>query len=230
MEEKYRQLKTIVGKEMEGASPAHDINHVMRVYNLCLKLAKYEPSVDLDVLRTAALLHDIARTREDKDGRAAMPGIDHAILGAETSGKILRELGYPEEKIEHIKHCIVAHRFRGGNPPRTIEAKILSDADKLDVLGATGIARSFTIGGENGQKIYSDTPLDKYIKENLVDGKANGRIIDPSKHASNLEFETKFRHIPDKLHTRKAGEIARERLEYMKQFFERLKNEIDGQL
>jgi uncharacterized protein len=230
MEEKYRQLKMIAEREMQGASPAHDINHVLRVYNLCLKLAKCEPNVDLDILRTAALLHDIVRTREDKTGHTHVLDVDHAILGAEMSDKILRELGYPKEKIERVKHCIAAHRFRGRNPPTTIEAKILSDADKLDVLGATGIARSFTIGGECGQKIYSDTPLDKYIKENLVDGKANGRIIDPSKHASNLEFETKFRHIPDKLHTQKAREIAQERLEYMKQFFERLKNEINGQL
>jgi uncharacterized protein len=228
MEERYRQLKMIAENEMEGASPAHDINHVMRVYNLCLELAKYEPSVDLGILRTAALLHDIARTKEDED--AGVLGVDHAILGAEMSDKILRKLGYPEEKIEHIKHCIASHRFRGENPPRTIEAEILSDADKLDVLGATGIARSFTIGGENGQKIYSDTPIDEYIKENLVGGKANGRIKDPSKHASNLEFETKFKQIPNRLYTQKAREIARERLEYMKQFFERLKKEINAQL
>jgi len=230
MEERYRQLKMIAEKEMEGASPAHDINHVMRVYNLCLGLANYEPNVDLDILRTAALLHDIARTKEDEYVNAGVLDVDHAILGAEMSDKILRELGYPEEKIERIKHCIASHRFRGENPPGTIEAKILSDADKLDVLGATGIARSFTIGGENGQKIYSDTPVDEYVKENLVGGKANGRIIDPSKHASNLEFETKFKQIPDRLHTQKAREIARERLEYMKQFYERLKREIDGQL
>jgi uncharacterized protein len=228
MEERYRQLKMIAEKEIEGASPAHDINHVMRVYNLCLGLARYEPTVDLDVLRTAALLHDIARTKEDEDAR--LLGVDHAILGAELSAEILRKLGYPKEKIERVKHCIASHRFRGENPPRTIEAKILSDADKLDVLGATGIARSFTIGGENGQKIYSETQIDEYIKENLVGGKANGRIIDPSKHASNLEFETKFKQIPDRLYTLKAREIARERLEYMKQFFERLKREIDGQL
>ena len=220
----------IAEKEMERASPAHDINHVMRVYNLCLRLANYEPNVDLDILRTAALLHDIARTKEDEYVHAGVLDVDHAILGAGMSDKILRELGYPEEKIERIKHCIASHRFRGENPPRTIEAKILSDADKLDVLGATGIARSFTIGGENGQKIYSDAPVDEYIKGNLVGGKANGRIIDPSKHASNLGFETKFKHIPDKLYTQKAREIARERLEYMKQFFERLKREIDGQL
>jgi uncharacterized protein len=230
MEERYRQLKMIAEREMEGASPAHDINHVMRVYNLCLKLAEYESNADLDILRTAALLHDIARTKEDEEGRAGVLSVDHAVLGAKMSDRILRELEYPEEKIERIKHCIVAHRFRGENPPRTIEAKILSDADKLDVLGATGIARSFTIGGENGQKIYSDTPVDEYIKENLVSAKANGRIIDPTKHSSNLEFETKFKRIPSKLYTQKAREIARERLEYMKQFFERLKREIDGQL
>ena len=109
MEEKYRQLKTLVEKKMERASPAHDFNHVMRVYNLCLRLADYEPSVDLDILRTAALLHDIARTKEDEGGGAL--GVDHAILGAEMSDKILRELGYPEGKIEHIKNCIASHRF-----------------------------------------------------------------------------------------------------------------------
>lgn len=220
----------IVEKEMEGASPAHDINHVMRVYNLCLELAKQEPNVDLDVLRTAALLHDIARNKEDKQGHNHLLDVDHAILGAELSDKILRDLGYSEEKIVHIKHCIASHRFRGENPPRTIEAKILAEADKLDVLGATGIARSFMIGGECGQKIYSDTPINDYIKENLVGGKPNGRIIDASKHASNLEFETKFKQIPNKLYTQRAREIARERLEYMKQFFERLKSEINGQL
>ena len=219
----------IVEKEMEGASPAHDIDHVMRVYNLCLVLANCEPKIDLDILKTAALLHDIARTREDKDGRAGMLGVDHAVLGAEMSDKILTELNYPQEKIANIKHCIASHRFRGENPPRTIEAKILSDADKLDVLGATGIARAFTIGGENGQRIYSDIPVDEYIRENLVDGKSNGRIIVPSRHSSNLEFETRFRHIPDRLYTQKAVQIAFERLEYMRQFFERLKKEIDGQ-
>jgi len=230
MEEKYRKLKEIAEKALREASPAHDINHVMRVYNLCLHLAKHEPDVDLDVLKTAALLHDIARTEEDKKGHIHELNVDHAILGAEMSEKILRELAYPEAKIKQITHCIATHRFRSGNEPKTKEAKILSDADKLDVLGATGIARSFTIGGECGQKIYSDTPIDEYIKENLVGGKSNGRIKDPSKHASNLEFETKFKHIPDKLYTQKAREIAKQRLEYMKQFFERLKMEIDGKL
>jgi uncharacterized protein len=71
MEERYYQLKMIAEREIVGASPAHDINHVMRVYNLCLELANYEPNVDLDILRTAALLHDIARTKEDKTCKQA---------------------------------------------------------------------------------------------------------------------------------------------------------------
>jgi len=223
MEEKYQKLKEIVEKELKEASPAHDVSHVIRVYNLCLHLAKYEFDADLDVLKTAALLHDIARVREGQD-------VDHAVLGAEMSEKILRELAYPKEKINLIKHCIIAHRFRSGNEPKTKEAKILSDADKLDVLGATGIARSFILAGEYGQKIYSDTPIDEYIKENLVGGKSDGRIKDPSKHAPNLEFETKFKYVPERLYTQKAKEIAKERLEYMKQFYERLKREVSGRI
>jgi uncharacterized protein len=116
MEEKYQKLKEIVEKELKEASPAHDVSHVIRVYNLCLHLAKYEFDADLDVLKTAALLHDIARVREGQD-------VDHAVLGAEMSEKILRELAYPKEKINLIKHCIIAHRFRSGNEPKQKKQK-----------------------------------------------------------------------------------------------------------
>jgi uncharacterized protein len=230
MEAKYQRLKTIVEKEMKGASPAHDIDHVMRVYNLCLKLARHYPSVDLEVLKTAALLHDVARLREDKNGHSHSLRVDHAVLGAEMSSAILKKLGYSDERIEQVTHCIRVHRFRGENQPFTMEAKILSDADKLDVLGATGIARSFTIGGECGQRIYSDLPLDEYVKKNFVGGKVNGRIIDPSEHSPNLEFETKFKRVPEKLYTGEARKIARQRFGFMEQFFDRLKKEIAGEL
>jgi uncharacterized protein len=230
MEAKYQRLKTIVEKEMKGASPAHDIDHVMRVYNLCLKLARHYPSVDLEVLKTAALLHDVARLREDKNGHSHSLRVDHAVLGAEMSSAILKKLGYSDERIDQVTHCIRVHRFRGENQPFTMEAKILSDADKLDVLGATGIARSFTIGGECGQRIYSSIPLDEYVKKNFVGGKVNGRIIDPSEHSPNLEFETKFKRVPEKLYTGEARKIARQRFGFMEQFFDRLKKEIAGEL
>lgn len=225
MEEKYQKIKEIVEKELSCS--AHNMEHVMRVYNLSLRLAKREAGIDLDVLKTAALLHDIARVKEDKDNSG---NIDHAILGAEMAEKILIDFGYPEEKIELIKHCITTHRFRGGNGPKTKEAKILFDADKLDVIGSIGIARSFVIAGQYGEKIYSDIPIDEYIKDNLVDGKPKGRIKEISKHTPNLEFETKFKHIPDKLYTPKAKEFAKQRIKFMEQFFERLKREINGEI
>jgi len=225
MESKYQKIEEIVAKELSCS--AHAMEHVIRVYNLCLHLAKCESNIDLDVLKTAALLHDMARVKEfnDKSG-----SIDHSALGAELADKILRTLGYSEEKIAHVKHCIAAHRFRGKVKPQTKEAKILFDADKLDVLGAIGVARSFMIAGQYSQKIYSETSIKEYMKENVIGEKADGMIIDISKHSPNLEFELKFKHIPERLYTQKAKEIAKERLQFMEDFFEKLKREIKGEL
>jgi len=219
LDEKLQKIKRVVEKELSCS--AHDMDHVMRVYRICLEIAKYEKNVDFDVLKAAALLHDIARVKEYQDTTGST---DHAVLGAEMAEGILRDLGHPEEKIEKIKHCIISHRFRSSVKPRTIEAKILSDADKLDVLGAIGIARSFMIAGKWGQRIYLDVPLEEYVKENVV----NGRIKDIRKHAPNLEFELKFKRIPEKLYTKKAKEIAKERLRFMEEFFKRLKEELEG--
>lgn len=224
MEEIYERIKKAVEKELSCS--AHDMEHVMRVYKLCLELAKDEADVDLDVLKAAALLHDIARVREDsvKDGK-----IDHAILGAKMAEKILKDLGYSKEKIEKIKHCIEAHRLRSSVKPRTKEAIILYDADKLDVLGAIGIARCFALGGKYGQKLYIDVDLKQYIKENTINGKPNGRIKDISKHAPNIEYELKLKNIPKMLHTEKAKKIAAKRMHIMEEFFEQLKKEMRGE-
>ena len=181
----------------------------------------------MDILKTSALLHDIARVKEDEDDTGMT---DHAILGAEMAGKILTNLGYTAEEIEKIKHCILTHRFRSGREPQTNEAKILFDADKLDILGAIGIARSFMIAGQYGEKMYSDVPIEEYVRENLVGGKLGSRIKDMSKHASNIEFETKFKHIPGRLFTKRAREIAVLKLEYMKEFYVNLRREIKGEL
>lgn len=225
MEKTYQKIKEIVAKELSCS--AHAMEHIMRVYNLCLHLAKYESSIDLDVLKTAALLHDIARVKEfnDKTGN-----IDHSALGAEMADKILRTLGYSEEKIAYIKHCVATHRFRGKTKPQTKEAKILFDADKLDVLGAIGVARSFMIAGQYSQKIYSDISIKEYLKDNVVGEKADGMVRDISKHTPDLEFELKFKHVIERLYTQKAREIAKERLRFMENFFEKLKREIKGEL
>jgi uncharacterized protein len=224
MEEKYEKMKKIVEKELSCS--AHNMEHVMRVYNLCMYLAESEP-VDLDVLKAAALLHDIARVKEDEDPSG---DIDHALLGAEMAEEILKNLNYSLEKREKILHCIKSHRYRKSMNPQTREAHILFDADKLDVLGAVGVARCFMIAGKYNERIYTDIPLDEYVKDNTVDGKIHGRVKDISKHAPNIEFETKFKHIPDVLYSEKAREIAQERLKVMTDFFEQLKREIHGEL
>ncbi len=165
MEEKYQQIKNIVKKELTGFDVAHDLNHVMRVYNLCLKLTKGVKNIDLGVLQLAALLHDIAGVKElkDKSGRVC-----HARESAKMAQKILKKFGYPKNKIDKIVHCILAHRYRTGIRPKIKEVKILFDADKLDALGAIGVARAYIWIGTNKAQIYSNIPLKDYIKKNIM--------------------------------------------------------------
>lgn len=200
---------------------AHNLDHVFRVYNLCLLLSKDEKDVDLEVLIPAALLHDIARVEESEDKTGK---IDHAVSGSRMAKIILRDLGYEEDQIDKIRHCIITHRFRTGNEPKTIEAKILFDADKLDALGACGIARTFTLSGQFGQRLISE-PDDNSLASNTGE---NGRIKDVSKHTPFDEYEVKFKKIPGKLYTEKAKEIGERRLEFMKEYFDRLSREIQG--
>ena len=215
----------ILAEKVEKAlsSSPHDMEHVNRVYKMCLRLAEGKEEVNFKVLRTAALLHDIARVKEDQDSSGK---IDHAILGASMAEELLQELDFTGEEIEHVKHCIVSHRFRSEHRPETLEAKVLFDADKLDVIGAVGIARSFMIAGQYNNRMYSDAPLEDYIKENLVGGKPDGRIKDISLHTPNIEFETKSKRIPERLYTQRGREIAEERMKFMELFFERLKRDL----
>jgi uncharacterized protein len=225
MESEHQKIKEIVQKEL--AHSHHDLEHVERVHDLCIRIAREESKADLDILRTAALLHDVARIRELDDTRGT---VEHAALGAKMAEEILRKLNYGNEKIAQIKHCVAVHRYRRNRKPRTVEAKILFDADKLDALGAVGIARCFLIAGRYDQRIYSDIPLKQYVNDNVVARrKTRIQLKDISKHSPNLEFELKLKHIPERLYTRKAKEIAEQRLAFMEEFFNRLKAEVKGE-
>lgn len=217
-----KHIKIIEIVQNKLTCSAHNLDHVFRVYNICLLIAKHEKDVDLEVLVPAALLHDIARVEESKDKTGE---IDHAILGSEIAENILRKLDYEEEKIRKIKHCIVAHRFRTGNEPKTIEAKILFDSDKLDIIGASGIARTFMLAGQFGQRLTVNESPSDYLESNTVE---NGRLKDVSKHTPFIEYEVKFKKIPNKLYTNKAKEIGKERIKFMEEYFDRLKLEIQG--
>ena len=225
MDDRMRKVREAV--ECELVCSAHSMAHVWRVRRLCLKLATEESDVDVEVLELASLLHDIARVREDTDNTGMT---DHAALGAAMAEPILRDARYPEETIRHVCSCIATHRFRGDAVPATIEAKLLFDADKIDSLGAVGIARAYMLAAGYGEAIYSDENVAEYVARNHVGGTATGRIRVLGEHTPNLEFEIAFKRIPDRLFTPQARSIAIDRLAVMQTFFDRLKAELDGRV
>ncbi len=225
MEDKFEKIKNIVEKELNECS-AHDINHVMRVYNLALNISEGE-DVDLEVIKAAALLHDIGGKKEMEDPTG---NTDHAVESAKMAKPILKELDFSDDKIKHICNCIISHRYRTVNKPKTKEAEIIFDADKLEIVGAIGIGRSFYWNGKNNAHLYRKINIEEYIKENLVGGELNGRIKDKTKHSPQIAFETKDKFIVDKVYTKKAKQIAKERLEFSEKFFDRFEKEINGEM
>lgn len=152
-------MKTEIYEKIEGymlqcaGDSAHDAEHIYRVLKSARKIAKTESGVDMDVLITACLLHDIGRPEQFKD-----PAVCHAQAGAIKAEAFLRELGFDEDFTEKVCHCIRTHRFSNRVTPETIEAKILFDADKLDVVGPLGIARTLQFQGKHDYPLYTRLP------------------------------------------------------------------------
>ena len=131
-----KQLEEIVRERMLQWG-AHGLDHTLRVRGLALTLAEKEHA-DKEIVEAAAMLHDIARAKEDKN-----KGVCHAEQGAIEAEKVLSKLDFPKEAIAKVQYCITVHRVSKGLKAETPEAKILQDADRLDVLGAIGIGRVF---------------------------------------------------------------------------------------
>lgn len=180
---------------------SHDFDHVLRVYHLAERIGHTE-GADMAVLRTAVLLHDIARADQDA-GRVA----EHAAEGARRARQLLA--GQPPEFVEAVAHAIEAHRFRVDHPPQTLEARILYDADKLDAIGAVGIARAFAYGAQQGRRLWADS--------------------DAGEHTALKEFAVKLSKLKDTLFTQTARAIATERHAFMAEFFERMAAEVAGE-
>lgn len=229
MTEKFQKIKEVAEKELnQSKDSTHDMDHVMRVYNLAMTIAKSESGVNMDILQAAVLLHDIGGAKESMDPSGQT---DHAIVGAEMAKPILESFGFSNDDIKHVQACILSHRYRTENKPETIEAKIVHDADKLDAAGAIGLARSFSWIGKHKAKIYKKVDsIEDYIKENLTEGKINGRIMDKSKHSVWINYETKEKFLVDNLYTETAKKIGKERMIYFKDFLDRMDREVAGEL
>lgn len=208
--------------ERLGDDPSHSIDHSLRVLKNALKIARESRRrVNFDVIRFAALLHDLARRQEDSDDSGET---DHAILGAEIASQILSKHHLQSDFIENVTHCIRTHRFRSNHRPKTLEAQILYDADKLDLLGTVGIARSYMIAGSHNQKIFVFSS-DDYQSNNTQEE----RIKCLHKHAPNLEWDVKISKIPARLLTEPGRKMAAKKYEYMKEFFTLLKSDCNLQ-
>lgn len=196
----------------DGADAVHDFDHVMRVLRLAERIAQAE-GAELPIVRTAALLHDVGR----EEAQAA--GADHAVVAAARAREILT--GPPAAKVEAVIHAIVAHRFRTDPEPSTLEAKVLFDADKLDAIGAVGVARAFAYGGAHGQRLWAPV-----ASVDLDQWRAEGD--DPDTHTPVHEFVVKLSRIKDRLFTPTGRRIAAARHETMVAFFKRLSKEVQG--
>ncbi len=203
----------------DEADSAHDFDHVLRVLCLTERIGSVE-GADMDVLRTAVLLHDIGRPEEIREG------VCHAQVGAEKARQILA--GWPSDRVGAVADAIATHRFRNDVVPHSLEARVLYDADKLDCIGAIGIARAYVIGGLMGQRLWAEVEPE-YLQARW-ENKALAREDLSSDHTPVHEFAFKLSRIKDTLFTPAAKEIAEARHRYMAQFFARLEAEVKGEL
>ncbi|MBO3799781.1 MAG: HD domain-containing protein [Candidatus Brockarchaeota archaeon] len=181
--------------------PGHDWLHAERVYRMCMKIREREGG-DPEVLAAAALLHDVGVQNELEQN------VDHSEESAKIAGEILREIGFSSHKIKKVQEVIRQHRFKNSVKATTLEAKILQDADRLDAIGAIGIARTFSYGGSRKVPMYSD---DRNVTSTLQ------------------HFHDKLLKIRSVLNTETAKAIAKERHEFMEVFLSRFLKEIEGE-
>lgn len=190
----------------EQFDASHDFQHIERVYQNALTILQTEPEADAEVVKMAVLLHDVS-DKKYTDSK-------------EQENKLIAELSLSEEKKQHIRDCIAQVSFNGGNEPEitSLEAKIVRDADRLDAIGAIGIARTFAFGGAKGRKLYdkeedarNDMTEEEYRNKNT---------------SSVTHFYEKLLLLKDLMITKKGKQMAKERHQFMVQFLEQLQNEI----
>lgn len=198
------------------ADPVHDFEHVLRVYRMAERLGQAE-GADLEILRAAALLHD---AQGSAPGGEQAERANHHHSSAEFAGSVLKAEGWPEERIAAVQHCIRAHRFRDrSEPPQTLEAKILFDADKLDVLGAIGAARTIAYAVLDGKPVYSE-PSRTFLETGVEEP---GEL-----HSSYHEYLFKLRKVKDRMYTPSARKLAAERHQFLADYYTHLIQEVHG--
>jgi len=190
------------------ADAAHDQAHVTRVVATARRLAEDEEA-QMDVVVPAAWLHDCVVVPKDAPDRA-----EASRRAAEAARTFLKSEGYPEQWIPDIEHAIAAHSYSGDVAPDTTEAKVVQDADRLDALGAIGIARCFTVGGALDQSLYD--PNDPFCDDRAPDD--DTYTLD--------HFYAKLLRLPDTMQTEAGRAEAERRAAFLREYLDRLRDEI----
>ena len=191
---------------------AHDKEHIYRVLYTALDIARTETSVNYDVLICACLLHDIGRKEQFEN-----PEVCHAAAGSEKAYRFLTENGFEKDFAEHVKNCIKTHRFRKNAPPESLEAKILFDADKLDVTGATGIARTLIYEGAVNEPLYSLS----------ADGQVSSGETDTISSFFH-EYHYKLKKIYNNFYTEHGAKLACDRRKIADLFYNEIYKEVSS--
>ncbi len=195
--------------------PTHGFGHILRVLRLAEFLAQ-EAGADAEIVRAAALLHDATGAQGHLESAARG---EHHHASAAFAREVLAAKGWPEAKIAAVEEAIRTHRFRAGEPPRTLEAQVLYDADKLDAIGAVGVARAIAYAVSHSSPIYA-APTRQFLE--------SGEKAAGEPHSAYHEYLFKLRRIRERLFTPAARALAARRDAVMRTYFEALADEMEG--
>lgn len=204
------RLRGVVAQRME-TDPAHDLAHLDRVWVNAQAIA--DEQMDMAVLLAASYLHDLVNLPKDAPDRHLA-----SRMSATESEPILADFGYNPDQICAIQHAIEAHSFSANITPETPEARILRDADRLDALGAIGIARNFSVSGALGRALYD--PADPFAENRPLD----------DLHFSVDHWKVKLLNLPQDMLTEAGRQIALRRTQRMIRFIEEFAQEIGSPL
>jgi uncharacterized protein len=207
-----RLVEAFAVEQFQEARGSHDWEHTLRVVRLCRHIGPLE-GADMTVLLSAGYLHDIGRHHQDN----ARGTLCHAEKGAELASPFVGGLHLSETRKNNILHCIASHRFRGDDIPETLEARVLFDADKLDAIGAVGVARAYLFAGEVGARLHNPDLRVEETRPYSVDD------------TGYREFTVKLCKIKGRMLTETGRRIAEDRHRFMEQFFIRFIQEFNGE-
>jgi len=196
-------------QDQMATDPAHDLAHLDRVWHNAQTISETEGRGDTRVLLAASYLHDLVNLAKDHPERRQA-----SARSAEVAGPVLDGLGFTPDEIKATRHAIIAHSFSAGIAPETDEAMILRDADRLDALGAIGIARTFVVAGALGLSLYDPEDLH-----------AQHRALEDSRFAID-HWQVKLLKLPEGMLTRTGRDMGRQRARVMLDYLAALSKEI----